>query len=435
MGFKLKKRALAAYGLLGLPLAVVGLPLTIYVPPLYAQSRAMGLGTISLVLLLARLADVVIDPAVGALSDRFNTKLGRRRPWIAVGALLTVLGVRHVFAPPAEAGALYLLGWVSVLYLGWSMATIPYLAWGGGISTDYNKRSIITGAREFCTMLGVVTAAIVPAFYPGSLEQPMRVLAGLITWLLPAAALLLMVSVREPVLPPARPAGRAWRLLWRNGPFRLLMFATLLGGVGTAVNGALVIFYLQQMNLGDHKELLLLYLVSALAGIPLWVWLATRVGKHRALCYATLWGCGWFALVPFIPPGSYGPVALVNVMAGCAIGASPVLGASMAADVIDWDALRSRQDRSALFFSLWSMATKLTQALGILALPLVALLGFHVQGPNTAQARLALTAGYVGVPIVLWISAISLLWNFPIDRRRQARIGAWRERRALAVGR
>jgi Na+/melibiose symporter-like transporter len=107
----------------------------------------------------------------------------------------------------------------------------------------------------------------------------------------------------------------------------------------------------------------------------------------------------------------------------------------MAADVIDWDALRSRQDRSALFFSLWSMATKLTQALGILALPLVALLGFHVQGPNTAQARLALTAGYVGVPIVLWISAISLLWNFPIDRRRQARIGAWRERRALAVGR
>jgi Na+/melibiose symporter-like transporter len=260
----------------------------------------------------------------------------------------------------------------------------------------------------------------------------MHDLSVMVTWGLPAAALLLLCVVREPAAPPARPAAGAWKLLWRNGPFRLLMFATILGGIGTAVNGALVIFYLQQMNLGSHKELLLLYLVAALAGIPLWVWLASRIGKHRALCYGSLWGCAWFALVPFIPPGSYSAVALVNVMAGCALGASPVLGASMAADVIDWDSLRSRQDRSALFFSLWSMATKLTQALGILALPLVAVLGFHVNGPNTPQARFALTAGYVGVPILFWVAAISLLWNFPIDRRRQARIAQWRAQRAAA---
>jgi len=38
--------------------------------------------------------------------------------------------------------------------------------------------------------------------------------------------------------------------------------------------------------------------------------------------------------------------------------------------------VRLRQDRSALFFSLWAMGTKATQAVGILALPLVALLGF-----------------------------------------------------------
>ena len=145
-GPPLKKTSLLAYALLALPLAVVGLPLTIYVPPLYAQSRGMPLATISLVLLLARFADVFVDPAVGALSDRIATRIGRRRPWIAVGALLTIMGVQHVFEPPAQVGALYLLGWIGVLYLGWSMATIPYLAWGGGLSTDYNRRSIITPA-------------------------------------------------------------------------------------------------------------------------------------------------------------------------------------------------------------------------------------------------------------------------------------------------
>ncbi len=426
----MNKKILAAYALLGLPLAVVGLPLAIYLPPLYAQERGMQAATVSAVLLIARLADVVIDPAIGALSDRINTPIGRRRPWIALGAILTALGVHHVFAPPAQPSGLYLLGWIGLLYLGWSMVTIPYLAWGGGLSTHYQTRSVITGAREICGMLGIIVASVVPALYPGALAAPMRGLAQLIAILLPAAALLLMVAVPEPKLPPKRTASGAWRMLWRNRPFRLLMGASLLGGIGTAVNGTLVIFYLQQMNLGDHKELLLVYLLSALLGIPLWVWLAARVGKHRALCYASFWGCAWFAPVPFIPPGAYWPIFVVNAMAGCAIGASPVLGASMAADVIDWDALRAKQDRSALFFSLWSMATKFTSALGILALPLVVALGFHPQGANTAQARFALIAVYCLVPIGFWLAAVALIWNFPIDRRRQA----WIERRRLMVG-
>ena len=324
-----------------------------------------------------------------------------------------------------------MLLWLSVLYLGWSLVTIPYLAWGGGLSASYHLRSVITGAREFCGMLGIIAAAVLPALLPGLLGPAMRVLADVISVLLPAAALLLLLGVPEPVRAPARPRGGAWRKLWRNRPFRLLMAATLLGGAGTAVNGTLVIFYLQQMNLGDHKELLLAYLLSAMAGIPLWVWLAGRIGKHRALCAASFWGCAWFALVLFIPPGAYWPVLIVNVMSGCTIGASPVLGASMAADVIDWDALRSRQDRSALFFSLWSMATKFTAALGILALPLVVALGFNPHGANTAQGHVALTAVYCLVPIVLWLSAVSLLWNFPIDLARQGRISAWRSKQAV----
>lgn len=424
------KRLLAIYALPGLPLAVVGLPVTIFLPALYAQSRDLPLATMSFALLLARLLDFLVDPVVGFLSDRIRTPFGQRRPWIAVGAVLTIIGVRHVFVPPADVSGYYLFGWVTVLYVGWSMATIPYLAWGASLSTDYDRRSLITGAREFCTMAGILVGSLMPAIYPGSMDRSMSALAGLVTRLFPLCVVPLLF-MPEPMPSPPERVRRPLRLLWRNGPFRLLMGATLLGGIGTAINGSLVVFYLQQMNLGAHLELVLLYLASAVAGIPIWVLLAKFVGKHRALCYGSLWGCAWFALLPFIPPGSYWLVATVNVMAGSTIGAAPVLGASMAADVIDWDALRSRQNRSGLFFSLWSMATKLTQALGILALPLVEAFGYHVQGPNTPQGKLALTAGYVGVPILFWLAAITLLWNFPIDKRRQARIAYWRESRAV----
>lgn len=429
-----------SYGLLGMPIAIVGLPLTIFLAPLYAQSHGMALGTISVLLLLARLADVVVDPSVGALSDRLQTPIGRRRPFIILGSALTILGVWHVFAPPAVPGlhvsAAHLLLWLLVLYTGWSMVSIPYQAWGGGLSTDYHQRSVITGAREFCTMGGIVIASLVPTLAPdpvlNHLDRPMRLLAIITSVALPAAALLLMLRVREPAAPPARAQRGAWRILWRNGPFRMLLLATLLGGIGSAVNGALVVFFLQQMMLGNHPELLLFYLLSALAAIPFWVWFARRMGKHRALCLAGLWGCAWFASVPFLPAGNYALVALVNSMAGSALGASPVLGASMAADVIDLDMLRSRQDRSALFFSLWAMATKLTQALGILALPLVQALGFSATGPTTPQGRVALLTGYVGVPILFWLAGIAMLWNFPIDRPRQMRLARLRAARVAA---
>jgi Na+/melibiose symporter-like transporter len=423
----MKTGALAAYGLLGLPLAVVGLPLVIYLPQLYAQEHAMNLAVVGAVLLLVRLGDVFVDPVIGLLSDRFATPFGRRRPWIVLGTALTVAGVLHIYDPPAHPGAAYLFGWLALLYLGWSMVTIPYLAWGGGLSAGYHLRSVITGVREFFGLLGVVVAAVAPALHPGALTPAMHDLAWLIAGLMPLAALVLAAGVAEPKLPPAVPVARAWMLLWRNGPFRLLLGAALLGGIGTAMNGALLLFYLQQMNLGDHKELLAIYLLAALLGVPLWVWLAGRVGKHRALAYATMWGCAWFAMVPFVPPGSYWMVALINLMSGCTIGASPVLGASMAADVIDWDALRAKRDRSALFFSLWSMAAKLTQALGILALPIVAAFGFTPAGPNTPTAKFALTAMYCLVPIGFWLAAISLIWNFPLDRRRQALVARRRK--------
>ena len=54
-------RVLLAYGLPGLPLAVVGLPLFIYLPTFYAETIGIDLATIGLILLLVRLCDVMTD--------------------------------------------------------------------------------------------------------------------------------------------------------------------------------------------------------------------------------------------------------------------------------------------------------------------------------------------------------------------------------------
>ena len=109
---------LLTYGLPGLPLAILLLPLFITVPTYYADDLGLGFTTVGIVLLLARMWDVVTDPLIGILSDRTHHRLGRRRPWLLAGVPLMVLGAWALFRPAADVGWAHLaaatIKWISV---------------------------------------------------------------------------------------------------------------------------------------------------------------------------------------------------------------------------------------------------------------------------------------------------------------------------------
>ena len=79
---RLPLRTLLAFGVPGFPLAALLVPLYIYLPAFYADEMGLGLAAVGAILLAARLWDVVIDPLIGVLSDRWTTRIGRRRPWL-----------------------------------------------------------------------------------------------------------------------------------------------------------------------------------------------------------------------------------------------------------------------------------------------------------------------------------------------------------------
>ena len=95
----------------------------------------------------------------------------------------------------------------------------------------------------------------------------------------------------------------------------------------------------------------------------------------------------------------------------------------MAADVVDLDMLESGEGRAALFFSLWSMGTKLALALGVgIGLPVLALFGFDPKRANGPTEIAALTALYCIVPVGLWLLALVPIWRFPITPARHAEL-------------
>ena len=100
----LTKYHYVSYGAPAAPLALAGLPLAVYLPVIYADSAGFGLSlaVVGLLLALSRISDVVTDPLIGYLSDKWKTRWGRRKPWVLVGTPIFALGMWFLFAPPFE---------------------------------------------------------------------------------------------------------------------------------------------------------------------------------------------------------------------------------------------------------------------------------------------------------------------------------------------
>lgn len=427
---------LLAYAMPAFVLALPTIPVFVYLPTLYGVHSGLGLAATGLALLAARLFDAVTDPLVGALCDRIALRGRRRKPWIAAGAAIAAIGLLQVLDPPPDPGALYLFGWSAVLYAGWTMVSVPYLAWGAELSADYDERTRIAAWREGLGLAGIAGAGALAAA-AGAAGWSETESVGALAWAAVALGALLvpamLLTVPEPPHRDATP-GRLSLLRLRAGlaslagnrPFLRLLFAWFVNGLANGVPAALFLLYLEH-GIGaaadDRPLFILVYFAAAIAAVPLWQGLSRRIGKHRAWCWAMIFACAAFATVPLIPAGGFAAFAAVCAVTGMALGADLALPPAIQADVVDYDALRNGRARTGLLFALWSLSAKLALALAVgTALPALSAAGFDPAAPSPAGLD-ALTVIYALVPVVIKLTAIAAVWRFPLTARRQAIVG------------
>jgi Na+/melibiose symporter-like transporter len=418
---------LAAYGAPGLPMAILGLPLFVFLPTFYAEHTGIGLAMVGFILLGARLFDVITDPLVGYASDRIRGRF-RRRSLMLVGAPILLLSVEMLFRPGEGVGALYLFVFSALVYLGWTLFALPYFAWGAEISSDYHERSRISAWREGFVVAGTVIAASLPAVLglQNDAGASLGALATLFWWLLPVGLLLLLLFVPER---PGQLAPVAWRhgltLLRSNRPFRRLVLAWGCNGTANAIPATLFLLFITHvLQAPEHAgPLLLVYFGVGIAALPAWLLLARRLGKHRVWTLSMILASSFFVWVPFLGPGDVIWFYLITVLTGLSLGVDLALPAAMQADVIDQDTADGGGERAGLFFGLWGMATKLALALAVgISFPLLGLVGFSTEGGNTSDALLVLALTYAALPVVFKLAAMALIWRFPIDESVQRQL-------------
>ncbi|PCI54711.1 MAG: Na+/melibiose symporter and related transporter-like protein [Alphaproteobacteria bacterium] len=436
---KLSLESLLSYSGLAVPMSMLLLPVIIYLPPFYAENLGLSLSAVGGTFFLARLWDGISDPVIGSLSDRLNSRWGRRKPWIAVGAPLLMVATYFLCVPTQTADDFYLLFWLVAFYLAWTMVQIPFQSWGAELTPDYHERNRLVGFREGGFMLGILLAVGVPMIFlppEPDLRNILQIFTAVVLILIPITVVIALKNVPD----VSSSKGEYLKLravprtLVRNRPFLRVMSAYFIYQVGSAAWDALVVFTVTRymgLSGGLFLSLVLFQYLAAIICIPLAVRLANKIGKHRAICVGILIRPLAFGLIVLVSPEGYLYAALSFALLGVAGAPMLVLPTSIVADVIDYDTLKTGKRQTGTYMSLFNLGTKLALALGVgIALPLVDLAGFDPTGENTASAMSALIIVGCGMPVLLALVSLTLLWNFSITEKKHDIIRRWLSRAA-----
>ncbi len=426
---------LSAFAASCLPYAALGLPVYVTLPEFYASHVGVPLAAVSLIFLIVRLADIVVDPFLGMVIDRTSTKWGRYRVWMAIGAPILMGSVAMLFFVGRGAGAAHLSVWLVIMYLGYSISLLSQMSWASVLSPDYDQRSRIYGFWQVANIIGVLAVLLIPVGAQAmgySYVEAVRMQGGFIVVLLPLALLITFAFTPEPknVTPPPHGGLGATLALIARPVLRRLLLSDLMLGAARGLIGVLFFYFFEQARGFEREQtslLLLIYFVAGLVGAPIWAWLATRIGKHRALAVGSVYFAVSFAAATLLVPAGDFPAAIAAMSgAGLAFGAADLLLRAMMADASDAIRLDLGADRTGLLFSILNATSKLGYAVSVGAFAVLEWIGFNAApgAVNEPGVILGLQWLFIAAPVALLLASALVLRIYPLTPERHAEIRA-----------
>lgn len=384
----------------------------------YYLTDSLGVAALlaGVIVTLAKLWDVVIDPVIGGLSDRALARTGSRRGPMLVGAIGLPIAFVLTFAVPAGLPVAASTLWVLVACIAaatfFSLFQVPYIALPAELTSGYHERTrLLTWRVVVLTLAILLFGAGGPELRGLFPEDPLRgyLVMAIIAAAVLAIGLLIATTVSPRGLPSISPHPRpgvfsithyreGLGVLRESQPFRALLATFMLQGLATGLMlaGAQFVATWVLRDEGAVTVLFLSLIAPALICAPLWKLIADRLGKERAFRLASVvflvatislvgmtWAPGWWIVAP---------VAL----AGAAYAGMQSLPLAMLPDVITvdqtrfdeirppgaWNARPSgarAETRAGVFGGVWTAGETAGMALGATVLTIVLAVSGYVE--------------------------------------------------------
>ncbi len=391
--------------------------------------------------------DIITDPILGWLSDRTNSRWGRRAPWMVIGALVLAAGTIGIFAAPGGMSPISSALWVGAFFvvatIGFTMVAIPYGATAGEMTQDPKERSVMTAWRMAFASLGIlIGGALIPALAGDSREgfafaamvvAPVMVLA---IW----ASVFITRKAPRINTPSSISPVRMLSLVFENKAFVVL---TLLYGVMT-LSVALITaglpfaaLYLimddgatalsgMAGGLGVLSTMFAMFVIGSILSQAFWVYASARLSKSVALAFGlALYIVLLFGLYSALPNTNVTIIAMLFVIAGMTNGSYQQIPWAMYPDLMDVTRRDTGEAIEGAFSGLWLFGQKVANALAPLLL--AAILGGY-GWKETTEGRVdqlpeAITALQVSITLVpAAIFAVAILALFLIYRPMARRV-------------
>jgi GPH family glycoside/pentoside/hexuronide:cation symporter len=408
---------------------------------------------------LPRLTDALTDPMMGFISDRTQTRWGRRRPYIFWGAIAAGIIFALLWQLPEGRSEtfyfVYFLVGSIVFYMGYTVFATPWVALGYELTPDYHERTRLMGVQNFIGQLAYVVSPwflwimTYEAFFDDQVDGAAG-LALIIAVVVMAMGVIPAIVLRERLKNVAE-AGKEESLrestrgaLVRNvtgffkgfgitlssGPFLKLCVATFLVFNGFILISSFQYYVIIYYVAGGAQNLGAKYAgyagsvgaVSTFVVIIIVTWLGTRIGKRRAFFISTGlsiigYALKWVCYNPDIPM----LVVLPAPLLAFGLGGLFTLMPSMVADVVDLDELKTHQRREGMFGSIFWWVVKLGMSAALLGGGyLLNATGFDVEleGNQADRTILLMRIFDIIVPIISSAIAIWVVSKFPITEAR-----------------
>ncbi|HTY86180.1 MAG TPA: glycoside-pentoside-hexuronide (GPH):cation symporter [Candidatus Acidoferrum sp.] len=205
----------------------------------YTDTVGLSPAIVGWIFLLARWGDAVIDPAIGALADRTNTRWGKFRPWILATAIPFGLIFWLVYVTPnwGPSGKLiYAIVTYVLVMIAYSANNTPYSALMGVMTADVNERTNIARFRFVAALFGqfIIQALALPLvdkFGMGNSAKGWAITMAIFGSIMIVCNFIVFFNTKERVMPSPeqKPSLKAdIRNVFTCGPWLALFIMTLL---------------------------------------------------------------------------------------------------------------------------------------------------------------------------------------------------------------
>ncbi len=410
---KSDSRSYLLYALLALPLALLGLPLYIYLPTYYAQEIGLGVFGVGATLLVARVLDMLLDPIIGYWSDRYYS----RKCFIVIGALFLLFGFYYLTHPIVGASYSWLFIFSLLTYFGWSLMSVSYYALGSDLSQSYDENTRYASFREVFNILGVLLALLLPYVYSvaDKPSESLLLMNDAIMIALPFVLIIFLFKIRvEKITKSVNSIKVAFASFIKELKSSKYLFgAFFLNSFANALPATLFLLYVE-LVIGSKEQaglLLLLYFFSGVVALLFWNYLASKTSKKTAWTFSMLNAILFFSFVPFLGEGDFNYFLIITIFSGMSLGADMALPTSMQADVAQKPSDTVKEQGGTLF-GFFAMLTKLSLAFGVgVSFVLLGLFDFSPTNPSESSL-FVLTLLYGTLPVILKLIAITLLHNY-----------------------